>query len=273
MRKTDLMPPADGVAPSQRPTFRLPVGMRYHHLYFLLSGITVAQIESIAVKAGNEVIHRYSGLVRNRMNKFFGLADAGNAILQIPFDRLNLLARDFTESTALNTGVADPKSGDIIDSLTVELTLAAGSYTPAIQLYAERSPSVPGGPGDIQRVLPDTLTAPGAGERQFIITEGELNNSRNRFLDWVMFDTAAITELRLETDGVTQFRRTDAMNDFIQGNGRRVPDANAFILDTSEGGFGANVLPLGGIKDFRYIAQMSGAATFTRYNAYIGSLR
>lgn len=272
MRRTILMPPADGVAAGNRPTFRLPIGQRYHNLFLVLSGVTVAQIAQIVVKVNNDVIHRYSGTVRNRLNKFFGLADAAEAVLQIPFDRINLLAKDFMESTAINTNVADA-NGYVVSSLTVELALAAGAYTPVIDLYAETSDAKAGGPGDVQRILGRTLTAPAIGENQFILNDSQIGDSKHLLLDWAFFDTADIDKLEIEIDNNTRFRRTADLNNYVQANGKRVPDANAFVVDTSENGYGTEVLPLTGLRDFRYIAEMSGSGAFDIYEGYIGRLK
>lgn len=272
MRQTDIMPAADGVTPGNRPTWRLPIGMRYHSLIAELSGVNVSQITDIAVKVNNETVHSYSGSLRNRFNKFFGLADAANARLVIPFDRIGMISRELAESTALNTGVAG-KDGSIISAVTLEMQLASGSYTPSIKLSAERSEAVAGGPGDIQRILPDTLVASAAGEREFILTESDIGDARKMLLDWAWFDTEHIQRLELTMDRVKKFDRSDALNDHLQANGKRVPDAAAFVLDTSEAGYGTNFIPLRGVRDFRYGATMAAAATFSRYSAYIGKLR
>ena len=115
--------------------------------------------------------------------------------------------------------------------------------------------------------------APAIGENQFILNDSQIGDSKHLLLDWAFFDTADIDKLEIEIDNNTRFRRTADLNNYVQANGKRVPDANAFVVDTSENGYGTEVLPLTGLRDFRYIAEMSGSGAFDIYEGYIGRLK
>ncbi len=280
------MPAANVVGAGKKSTFRLPIGLRYHSLVLATTNFAngASDIVEIALKLGNEVIHRYSGTLRDTFNKHDGLSamTSGDSFLQIPLDRPNLLNRASQEETALNTGVAGPR-GEIINSMTLEVTLGAGvGATAGMELFAEQSEPiveardpvteemVPAGPGAILRILPETLTVAGTGEKQFHIPD--IGNNSRKYLNRAWFVTGNISQLEVQRDRNTVFDRTAALNTDRLTAGKKVPQSGLFVFDRTEHGFGGDMLDLRGVKDFRYIAQMAAAGDIDMYAEYVGTL-
>lgn len=278
MRITVKMPNSNGVAPGQTATFDLPIGRRYHNLFAEYSGITLAQMEEIRVIANGEVIHRYSGTQRDTMNQFDGRAAAAG-VLVIPFERFNLYEQVGEEATALQTGSADD-SGVAVTSFKLEIDIAAAAAAPSIKLTAEQSDNDPNtkGPGkSVLRVLPYSRVL-GAGTPEVSDLPKATEGPKFLFVNRAFFFNAGnVSSLRIERSGFTIFERSKALNDRMQTDGVRVPQANVYVVDMTEAGYDyetialvqPNKLPH---QDYRYILTLSANATVIPIIEYLGVL-
>ena len=116
MRIEQRMPPFEGVAAGNTALIKLPIGRRFHSIFLIYSGVTLAQMTEIRVMANGKVFQRFTATERDNMNQFIGQAAAAG-ILQIPFDRVGLKNREQEELTSVNTGVADAQGMLLIRSL------------------------------------------------------------------------------------------------------------------------------------------------------------
>ncbi|WP_445354174.1 major capsid protein P2 [Microbulbifer sp. EKSA008] len=267
------MPGAEGGAPGTQALFKLPTGARYHDLYLEFSGVTLAQMTEFRVKLNGLVVQRFSGTERDLLNQYMGLpASAG--ILRIPFDRAGLKNRDQEELTAINTGVSD-SGGNRIAAFTLEIDISSDATAPKFDLTAEQSDSIEGGPGIIPYMIKSTRSPAGSGE--FEISDFNYGRSDSLLLNRITFLPTAnqINEVEILADNVRIFKRTTALNERIQfeGDAGRVPQSGAWIIDTSEKGYGAANIPLAGRFDFRYRLDVTGAMTITALQEYHGVLQ
>lgn len=249
------MPGANTTVPGSTALFKLPPGMRYHELELIFSGITLAQMTEIRLLANGKPIHRYSAELRNKVNLFDGRADAATTgILKIPLDRYNLKNREAEEETAFNTGANMP-----IRSLQLEIDMASGSYTPVFDLYADQSENSPAYTGKVLWQLLHPRNASGAGESQFSDLHPDLlaNQALNRLV--AVPESGEISKAQIERDGRILFDRTTALNEAIQADGVRVPQAGMFVIDRTERGFGGDPVIIRGANDFRYRMTFSQA--------------
>lgn len=271
-RITKKMPTPTGVGAGETALCKLPIGNRYHKLYLIYSGVTLAQMNEIRILANAKTIHRYSGEERDVINQYRGL-DAASGILEIPFDRLDLLTRKGMEETAINTGDASPKTGQIITALNLEIDVDGAAVGPSFQVYADISDRLEGvGPGTILHIKKHTRAAAGAGE--FEVADLPFNQRTAMGLNAVFVKPSAndITKIVVERGLYKVFERTKALNERIQANGYRVPQAGWHAVDFTENRFGGNTLNLVGYQDFRYLFDMSGAANLTMVSEYMGQL-
>lgn len=273
------MPAPEGVGAGQTATFKLPIGRRYHALHLIGSAsaaFAVTALDEIRVLANAKVIQRYTGAERNSMNKFDDRADAATSangfILTIPFDRFNLMTKAAEEETAINTGVADG-NGKAIRSLSIEIDCASGMHaSAALAMYADQSEALPGGPGTVPHILRSTRDFAGGGE--YDISDLPRGGETTQALDRIFFKPSAnaVSALKVESDQYTIFERTAALNERIQTDGIRVPQAGYFAWDRTEWGYGGDPVPLVGPQDFRYKPTLSGAMTLTILSCYLGGL-
>ncbi|WP_444957754.1 major capsid protein P2 [Microbulbifer sp. ZKSA002] len=267
------MPGAEGGAPGTQALFKLPIGARYHDLYLEYSGVTLAQMTEFRLKLNGLVVQRFSATERDMLNQFMGLP-AANGILRIPFDRAGLKNRDQEELTAINTGVGD-QAGNVIAAFTLEIDIASDATAPQFDLTAEQSNAVAGGPGVIPYLIKSTRSPAGSGEYE--VSDFNYGRSDSLLLNRITFLPSAnqIDEVEILSNNVRIFKRTTALNERIQleGDAGRVPQSGAWIIDTSEKGYGAANIPLAGLFDFRYRLEVTGAMTITALQEYHGVLQ
>jgi len=277
MRLSVPISPFQGVAPGQTATAQLPVGRRYHGIDLVYGGgtFTPAKMNRIKVIANGEIIHDYTGTQLDTLNQFDGRA-AANGILRIPFDRFNLLQREQEEVTALNTGVKDAR-GVMISTLSLEIDIDATAVAPTLSAFAEQSLARPMGSGEthlINRLRKFTRTAGGAGTLDIADIPGGVSgaNPSAVALNRMFMFSGNVTALVIKRDNFTVFERTLARNNVILTDGVRAPQANVYAYDTTEMGYGGDILQLAGFQDIRYQLTMSGAATFDIIGEFFGGL-
>lgn len=272
------MPTAQGIAPNGQALYKLPIGARYHDLYIEYSGLTLSDMTEIRVKINGLVVQRFSATERDLLNQFLGLP-AANGVLRIPFDRVGLKNRVDEEITAINTDASD-QQGNRISSFAVEIDIAGTATAPVLTMTAEQSDKVErlpngerAGPGVIPYITKSSRNPAGAGE--FEISDFNYGKSDSLSLNRITFmpDAGAISEVEVLADNVRIFKRSTVLNERIQTESRwRKPQAGAWVIDTSEKGFGAATIPLIGLNDFRYRMQVDQAMQITALQEYNGVL-
>lgn len=260
-RQTRLMPPFDGYAAGQTATLRCPIGLTYHALLLFIDGPTVAQLTELRVIANGVTIHRYSAADLLKLNVYFGFPTTAE-YYYISFDRAHLLQRAGMELTALGTG--DPDDPTPIQTLTVEVDVAAGATTTKIEAWAIQSDPTPA--GLIRKVRKFGYAIAAAGDLQISdLPKGDLINS--------LMIVGAPTRLRVEVNNYAVFDRTTVANRVIQANGyERVPGNADYFFDTSEYGYASDALVTAGVADLRFIATFGASdADIPVYVEYLGA--
>lgn len=285
-RITVKMPNSNGVAAGQTATWKLPIGRRYHSLQLEFSGVTLAQMTEIRVKANGETIHQYSGTQRDVMNRFDSRAAAG-AILTIPFDRFNLYSQVGEETTAIQTDSVDPNTGVAISQFELEIDIDAAAAAPVINVSAEQSDNDPRrpGPGLILRTLKFTRVFGASGFNDLSDLPKATEGPKYQWLNRVFFATANTTEAEIVRDNRIIFQRSKALNDRRQSDGVRVPIAGYYVIDPTEEGYDFEPVALTyntdprnpqsarvPYTDFRYRLNLSAGETVTALVEYLGTL-
>lgn len=263
MRITVRMPSAEGVAPGQTATFRLPIGRTFHTLLLNYAGATLAQLTEARIVANGQVVRRYStgGPKIDTVNKHAGLA-AANGILRIDFDRPGMRLKDGEEYTSFGTGIANDPTP--VTTLTLEVDIAAAAVAPVLSLKAIQSEPRPF--GLVSKIREFVYNAPAAGDYEIVdLPKGDL-------IGKIFIKSANITKLKIERDGFVIFERTAAENNVVQLDGYRVPQAGYFVFDPSENGFAGEAVQTAGVQDLRLVCTMSGAEALPITVEYIGPL-
>lgn len=264
------MPPFQGVAAGQTATVLLPIGRRYHNLLLSYAGVTLAQMTEIRVLVNGQILHRYSATERDTLNQFDGRAAAGG-ILVIPFNRYNLLTRAGEELTALNTGVGLAGNA-VIATLSVEIDISGAAAAPALSLIADQSDNNTAQENAILWVKKEERTLADGLEISDLAGGVIGSNPKAQFLNKVYFNQANITGVTVIRDNFTIFERLDAANDLEQTDGVRVPQANWYVVDATERGYGGNIIQMIGSQDFRFRFTAGGAGAMPVISEFLGVL-
>lgn len=283
MSRYDLeMPSFEGHGIGQKGLLKLPIGRRYHTLDLTYSGCTLAEME-ITLKLNGKVFQQFTGAQRDALNQYLGM-EAAAGILHIPLDRSYLLQREQMESTAVNTGVRD-SNGNIINSFTVEVKVANGAAGPVVlEMDAEQSDPVAGGPGLIPYIHRETRSTAGGGV--FTISDFDKNVPERILLTRASFipSTGQIDGVEIWKDNHMIWQRKTARNVRRQTDTKREPQTGYWIVDTEERGYGANTINLAvlsketgqvlpnGVQDFRVKLDASEAMNVTGLLECIGHL-
>ncbi len=276
-RINTIMPAPDSTTAGNTATWKFPIGRRYHGLHLRMSATTIApsDLSEIRVMCNNTPIQRFTGAERDSMNQFDGLAaaaiDAAAFDLWIPFDRVGLLNRALEEETAINTGSPDA-DGLAINQFSLEVDIGAGpTGTILAEINADQSEKLAGGPGTVPYILRATKDLATAAEHE--IADMPRGSSTSIALERVFFKVSAnnITRAKIQINELTIFDRKSALNARIQSDGIRVPQANYYVIDRTEWGYGADPIGLSkGVEDFRYKLTVDGALSLTMLQCYWG---
>jgi hypothetical protein len=283
MSRIDVrMPNGEGIGANQTATFKLPIGRRYHQLAFQFATtggnpFSFTDLKEIRLFLNGSVFHRYSGATREAMNRFDGrspsMIDASTFTLIVPFARYKLNTLAGEEETSVNTGSADPKTGQQITSFYAEVDIGNISGSITCVLNALQSEALPGGPGTLMYTLPFTRAVTGAGD--FEISDLPRGAAQSLALNRSFFSgqgNANITRGIIQRNQYVVFDRTSQYNSRIQNDGWRVPQVNWFVIDKTEDAIGGDPIDLVGAADFRYRLTLDNAATLLVQQEYLGTL-
>lgn len=280
------LPSANGVVEGQTATINLPVGGTYHGVMLDTSGSTTldeGDISEIRVNANGKTIMRASGDDLDLQNAFEGKQIMTSAdLLYVDFERHGLKTRGGVELTAIGTGFPQDKRQFInrggkkrlnplfnptpIRTLQMEVDLS-GTTAPSIVPYAYRSPASP--LGTIKKRRKFILSPSAAGVFEWADMPREDGDPIDKI--W-LHTTLTINSVVLETDAVTVFDRTPAINNWMQNDGIRTSQSNLFVLDPSERGNGAEPYVTRDVDDFRLKIDVAAGGTITAYVDYLGGL-
>lgn len=259
----------EGVAPGQTALVKFATGSKYHDIQ-LVTNMSLANMGEIRLIANNKTIHRYSAEERDAINQFYGL-EAFDGILMIPLDRKALKTRRMEEITGLNTGVRG-EDGEKISALYLEIDIASDATAPTLDVYATTSAATDDGVGTVMHVTKHTRNAAGSGELE--ISDLPFNSQTAAAINSVfVFPSAGeISKMIVERGLFKVVERTKALNEFMQKNGERNPQAGMQAIDFTENAYGENALDLRGYQDYRYRFTMTDAATLPIVSEYLGVL-
>lgn len=278
MRTTRVLPSFQGVAAGQTATLNLPIGLTYHAVLLSYAGVTLAQMTEIRIKGNGRLLFTQSAADLDVTNRFMGLQASAGGLLYIPFDRENLITRQGQELTAIGTGA--PVSMDAgtpqapnpnynptpLSTLQIEIDISGAAAAPALSASAVQSAPRP--LGAILKRRRFNYNIAGAGEFEISdLPKGDLIN-----MILIKTVNGNVDKVVLERDNFVAFERTKEQNSFIQTDGVRVPQANWFVIDPTENGYGSESL-VTMVNDFRLKLTTDGAETVTLFVDYLGSIQ
>lgn len=279
-----------GVAANSTAVLDLPVGLTYHGLNLVLSGLAngLADVTKVALFANGREIIALSGIEIDLLNRYHkqpaysaNVADT-SGILNVNFERAGMINLSSRIATAITTGPAKLSNGnsfranDIITQLRLEVTFAADAgATVAMDVYSQLSGGQFASNPILmhQRVFNHTLS--GAGP--FEISDFPKNNISLGLIHQIVLEPSAgvVSDVTIERNGYKLFERTAALNTLAQQKDNlRDPSVlgNRFMVDSAESGIGSQVLNVFEANDFRLLGNATAGGALKVRVVYYGPL-
>jgi hypothetical protein len=216
--------------------------------------LTKAMLTGLRMKANTKTIFDDTGARTDDRMEYRGIA-ANAAFLTLDFSEI----RSKTVQGQL-LGAIDTTAG--IETLNIEADIA-GATTPTLAGYAELSEPQTGlaTRGLIAKVLNVTQGFAAAGTFPFQLDFGkEVPTTVKR----VHFFGSTVTAVEVKKRGISIFEALpDAVNDFIQTEYQRTPQANVYHVDFIVDGNQSNALPLMKESPTEFLVTVSGAGNVT----------
>lgn len=288
MKITQKMPTPTGFTASSTMQCVLPIGLSYETLYLVIGGTCVmADFSNIQLIANGKPIQEYrTGTELNSYNVYNKRTTfATNTIVMLDLTRRLLIDRSYRELTKLGTGkpidlnksLGNTASGNTVpnpdynpfpvQTLTLQADMGASVGNGAtITVYALQSEPAPTG---LIRKLRKFQHSPSSSPYQIAdYPKGDLINAV--YLNYGVKPTI----VKLLRDNYTVFERTRVLNNVIQTDEQiRTPQTGIFVLDTTEAGYGDQVITTAGVNDLRLeITFSTTPTTLTSTVDYIGQL-
>lgn len=261
-------------------TLSIPIGFTYHqttieYAFTQVGPAGIALVDAVSelrVVADGKPIWNIQASELDEYNQYSGRSESGDVdsgILVVDYDRFGLRMRGMEEFTSMGTGVSDDETP--LTTFTIEMDLKAAVVDGTLKSRHVVSASRKLGLFKKLRRFTDVFS--GSGE--FEIDDFPKGDAINAVF---FFESANnITNVRLERDDFIMFDRTNALNDRLQADGVRVPQAGIYVYDTTEKGNGQDQLLTRNadgtrVNDLRYFMTLDGAMTIVSVVEYMGGL-
>lgn len=206
---------AGGVA-----TLNFPLGMTYERILLKLGGtaFTKAQITNIKLKLNGKTIWDISGTNLDKFNKYKGIADDANFLT---LDFTDIRARDQVGQSVAAIGTAAN-----VSQFSAEITISAAANAPTLEAYAQVS--APRALGPVKKLLNYPVNIGNGGTFPVQLPYGTQGGT---LMQRVAFFHANMTALQVKKSGLVIFEAPVAVNEFIQKEHLKVPQAGLFCCD------------------------------------------
>jgi hypothetical protein len=235
------------------------LGFSVERIILQLGGtFTKSMITGIQLKANGKIIWDDSGARTDTRNAYRGIT-ANAAFLVLDFAEI----RSKTE-LGQNLGCMDTTAG--ISNLKLEITIA-GATAPTLQGYAEvNRPQVDPAQAPtrdlIAKVVSSTMTIGAGGTFSIPVPHMSAQDGGSMFKR-VHFFSANMTALVIKKNGIVIEDSVKAVNDFNQGEYRKVPQASVYTFDPIIDDNQSQVLNTRDAQTVEVLATFSAGETIT----------
>ncbi len=247
--ETIPIPVSGNPTANQTYTIILPIGLRYHHIWFEMGGTTfgLAELSNVRLLANTQAIWNLTGTQLDMMNQFDKLPAFAAGKLCLPLERVGLSDPISRYLTAFNTGIACIQSSNVpVNDLRIEIDVANTAVAATLAVSAIVSDVNPAQSTAVLRRERTFENTPGAaGGVEFLHVKKITGDAKRRILNKVMLgDTNAnITKIRILENGLEIYNRSSLLNEAVQKGpyGMRTPQAGWCAVDKTERGEYGNV--------------------------------
>lgn len=233
-------------------TSMITAGRTLERIVFKLGGtsFTKAMMNLVKIKANGKVFFEGSGAQIDKLMRYRGLA-AADGFLVIDFTEL--IGRDKLDQMI---GAFDTSKG--IANITVEVTIA-GANAPTLEAYVIESGAQVGAYSPIMsKVLRYPFSTSVGGTLPIVLPFGSQNGA---VIKRVHVEQAAVnvTGVTVKQDGLVIHESQKALNEFLQLEMGRVPQAGTYTIDFILDGTQGNALDTRDAKSMEWFLTLSGA--------------
>lgn len=279
---TAVMPDAASTTAGTTAVWNLPIGRTFHRLLLTYTGITLAQMLAIRVKANGETIMELgTGTELDARNQYDGM-QVSAGVLVLDFERRNLqdpkerylfcigtgAVHHPADKTAASQLEADKLNAREIKTLTLEIDIDAA----AAAIVMTPLKAIQSGPRPLHWVRRMRKYSFSAINGVVDFLQLARNTSQAQYINRLFLKGATITKGQIFMDSLEVWNRLVAENSREQKNGWRVPQAGYFVIDPTESGSGSNNIDTRHVQDFRLTVTDSAAETVTVYAEQVGAL-
>lgn len=227
------------------------IGNTIDRIILKLAGTTFtkAMITGVRIKANGKTIFDDTGSRIDSRMQYRGIT-ANAAYLTVDLSEIRSKTIQGQKLGSLDSTMG-------INSLTMEVDIS-GATAPALSAWADISEPQIGAieRGLIGKVLNFTHYFGAAGKFPMNIPYGKQGGSLIKRLH--LFGST-VTDAEVKKNGLTVFEAPDAVNDYVQTEFQRTPQANIFTIDFVPDGNMSNVLNAANAQSMEYYATVSGA--------------
>lgn len=258
-RRVKTLPSLSNVAAGLTASLELPLGAAYHTIYLEYSGVTLAQMKKIRIEVNGKVVQEFeNGVQLDELNQYYNRGDAANGILPIHFTRTEL--KDVLQQRVFAIGTAD------ISTLTLRFDIDAAAANPVVKAHAMQGNQSPIGYITKVKSFPRSFSTGGLQEID------NLPRPRSARIAAVHLISDKVVSAKLEVDGEIAFEASKALEQKIQADYDRKPNANKMTMDFMKEGDFAQAQVLANVQDFRIRMELSEAAPVTVLVEYLDVL-
>lgn len=233
---------ANGVA-----SLQLMLGMTYERIIFVLGGTALAKamLTDIKVKLNGKVVMQTTGTRLDTINKYKGI-----------FDAAGFLTLDFTEIKArdeVGQSIGAIPTATGVSNFTIEVTIA-GATAPTLESYSQVSG--PRALGVIHKMLHYPANFGAGGKFNVPLPYGKNGGA---LIKRVHLFGATVTGLEVKKNGLVIHESVTAINEFLQKEFGRVPQANVYTFDAIQDGNSSQMLVTADANTMEWNLTVSGA--------------
>ena len=256
-RKFPKLPSLTNVVAGSTATLQVPIGVTYHAIELVYSGVTLAQIKNIEVQLNGKTFHEYQDGERLQdMNKYFGRnVEAGRMVIWFETPELDNAA--MRRSTCIGT--------ENIATFQVKMDIDGAAVSPNIEAYAITSPNRP--TTVLQKVKRWVVTNASSGLKEVadIPKEGVIPQ--------IFLFKNDISSCELSINGTKLWEPDKTLGEQIQRDYGRVPDSAKYTaIDFMLEGTPENAISVKGVSDFRLRPVFDSAGTADIVVVYLSGL-
>jgi len=257
MRKSVRMDPLQNVAPGQKCTLIVPVGLTYDQIIFKYAGVTLDQIQNVTLKLNSKSEQQWPSLGTMKVLNDYYKRHEETGMITWHFNTPELFELGEQRLTGLGTHG--------LGTITIEMFISADATAPVIEAFAVQSEAQE--PGLITKIREFPVSFSTSGQQ--LISNLPTAGERIKAIHLIKSD---VSKFDMTVDSVNVFDLDKDVIEAFQRNHGRVPQtASATHIDFCLEGDPAQSLTTMGIQSLQMRPTIETQGNMTVLVEYLGA--